>query len=269
MRQHLIRLLLATFLLAALFSCNNEADKNKQKEVNAVNNAIQTNTVLTSNTATNIAQTDTTAILDTIAKVDSSIIHVDTITILGRHYKAIYYRNDNSYPSEEYFFVLNTANDTVFSDRELSPYFEFNDFDQDGHKDILFDYMSNTPSVQDLVLFDKQTQKFKKVADFSDYPAPEKIIGTKYYYSYHRSGCADMNWVSDLFYIENFKTVRVGNIAGIGCNDRDVDDGIYIHKVREEQEHLYKTLPIEIINDYEDYKWGFIKAYWEENYALF
>gem|GEM_PF-5245252 len=34
-------------------------------------------------------------------------------------------------------------------------------------------------------------------------PPPQRINGTHYFYSYHKSGCADMDWDSDLFYIHN------------------------------------------------------------------
>jgi hypothetical protein len=234
--------------IALFFSCNySNGKKTLNTEIGISSNTLQAKIDLT---------------VDTVAQIDSSIIHVDTTTILGQNYTAIY-RDD------DYFFVINAKSDTVFRNKELCPFFEFEDFDKDGYKDIRFHYMSNTPSIQDLVLFDKRTKKFKKVIDFNNYPTPEKIIGTKYYYSYHRSGCADMNWDSDLFFIDNFQTFRIGNIAGRECNNRDEKDGIYINKVKKGKEILYKTLPIKTIEKYKDYKWGFIKEYWKENYTIF
>ncbi|MDZ4751686.1 MAG: hypothetical protein SGI87_08745 [Flavobacteriales bacterium] len=99
----------------------------------------------------------------------------------------------------------------------MEPNFEFEDFNGERLKDIRVHCVSNTPSVQNLLLFDPRIDNFVEVADFYRYPAPEAIVVTKYFYSYHKSGCADMNWDSDLFYIENFKTVCSGNISGKWC----------------------------------------------------
>lgn len=236
-----------TLFVAALFSCNNpNGNKAPNQKADTIHNFTQNNIAFA---------------LDTVQQTDSSIVHVDTATILGQHYTAIYRTDD-------YFFVINSTNDTVFSNKELCPNFEFDDFDKDGYKDIRFHYMANSP-IEELVLFDKQAKIFRKVANFNNYPEPEKIIGTKYYYSYHKSGCADMNWESDLFYIENFKTFRIGNISGIECHDRDKKDGIYINKVTREKNVLYETLSVEILGKYKDYKWGFIKEYWTKNYTTF
>ena len=79
-----------------------------------------------------------------------------------------------------------------------------------------------------------------------------------------------MNWDSDLFYIDNFKAIRIGNIAGRQCDNRDGEkDAVYIHKVYGDKEKLFKTLPIDTIGKYKDFKWGFIKEYWTKNYKLF
>lgn len=237
-----------TLFIVSFCACNNLNDSK------IPTNKADTNTYITQ---TNIVSTS-----DTVQQIDSSIINADTATILGQHYTA-FYRSDGS------FFIIDSKEDTVFIDNQLWPEFEFEDFDKDGCKDIRVHHMTNTPNMQDLILFDKDTRKFKKVDDFYDYPTPEKIIGTKYYYSYHRSGCADMNWDSDLFYIENFKTFRIGNIAGRECNNIDEKDGIYINLVKDENVILKKILSIRTIDKYKDYKWGFIKDYWTKNYMSF
>lgn len=124
--------------------------------------------------------------------------------------------------------------------------------------------------VLDLFPYVPITGKFREANNFRDFPAPEQIKGTKFYYSYHKSGCTDLNWDSDLFYIENFKANRIGNIAGRQCDDRDgVKDAVYIHKFRSGKETLFKTLPIDTIWKYKDFKWGFINEYWTKNYNLF
>jgi len=129
--------------------------------------------------------------------------------------------------------------------------------------------MANVPGIADLIVYDIKNQKFVQVENFSKFPDSRPITETKYFYSYHRSGCADMDWDSDLFYIENFKTIKIGNISGRECENTIVKDGIYIYSITGENKKLIKTMPIGTINKYKDYKWGFIKDYWSKNYKLF
>jgi hypothetical protein len=95
------------------------------------------------------------------------------------------------------------------------------------------------------------------------------IEGTKCYYSYHRSGCADKNWDSDLFFIENFKTFKLGTISGRECENRDEKDGIYIYKSKENKETLTETRDINEIHKFQNDKWDYIKEYWTNNYKKF
>ena len=171
---------------------------------------------------------------------------------------------------EDAFYLINSKGDTVIKQEDYYMMWEFKDFNKDGHKDVILHHSSNTGYVLDLFIFLPTTNKFKKVKDFDNFPAPEQIKGTKFYYSYHKSGCGDMNWDSDLFYIDNFKAIRIGNIAGRQCDNRDGEkDAVYIHKVYGDKEKLFKTLPIDTIGKYKDFKWGFIKEYWTKNYKLF
>jgi hypothetical protein len=116
------------------------------------------------------------------------------------------------------------------------------------------------------VLFDEPSNTFRLVEDFQSYPAPKKIKGSRYYYSYHRSGCADSNWDSDLFYIENFKIIRIANIRGIGC-EGEGKNGIFIFKLKRGKKELVK----EIVRKpgYYDDKWAFIDEYWKGQYQYF
>lgn len=96
-----------------------------------------------------------------------------------------------------------------------------------------------------------------------DFPWAEKIGNTQYYYSYHRSGCADMNWDS---YINNYKKVKIGNISGQECDGTGTKNGPYINKIMGEKRKELAKLPIHTIKQYKEYKWGFIKLYWYKNY---
>jgi hypothetical protein len=190
---------------------------------------------------------------------DTTILHTDTTTILGEKYKAVF-------RTVRFLYVIKSNRDTVLKEPDLFYQFEFIDFNQDGNKDLLISYVSNIP-VKDLLLFDSVGKKFKKVKNFTKYPEPEPITGTRYYYSYHRMGCADMNWDSDLFYIDNFDTHCVGNISGRQCEGEK--PGIFINQVTGDSRKLIETLSIETIDKYSNGKQGLIKEYWTKNYDKF
>jgi hypothetical protein len=149
---------------------------------------------------------------------------------------------------------------------------EFPDFDKDGNKDLMLIYMGNNFTYY-LYLFDKKSNTFKRIEGFERFPESIQIkTNSKYYYSYHRAGCADMNWVSDLFYIENFKTIHIAHIYGNGCETKEDPLKIEIYKVynnKEENKKLFKTLPyLKNIPSFGD-KWDFIEKYWNANYNKF
>jgi len=152
--------------------------------------------------------------------------------------------------------------------------FEFIDFNKDGSSDIMFTYIGNNSSYE-LYLFDNIANEFKILEGFDRFSDVIQLKNnSKYYYSYKRAGCADMNWISDLFYIDNFKTNQVGHIYGQGC-DFDIKENpqeISIYKVlenNEENKKLTKKLPyLKNIPKYED-KWNFIEEYWNNNYEKF
>lgn len=196
------------------------------------------------------------------SKVDSTILNVSVATIGNMKYTALF-------KTDDYLYIIDSTGNIIFKREDSYPDFEFKDFDNDGNKDLVISHMTNIPGIEDLLLFDKKQQTFVPVKNFSKYPDPKSIKGTKYFYSYHRSGCADMNWDSDLFYIENFKTKKIGNISGRECNNIDEKDGIYIYIIRDKKKNLIKTLPIDTIKKYQDFKWGFILDFWTKNYDEF
>lgn len=194
-------------------------------------------------------------------QVDTSIYSFQNVTIQGKKY--------TGFLTHSGFQLLNSKNQTYL--RHQGDYFgwKFEDFNKDGYKDIYLDKGGNTPEMFDLLLYVPLTKFFRQVKSFENFPAPVKIGTTKYYYSYHKSGCADANWDSDLFYIGNFKAIRIGNISGRQCQNSGIKDGLYINKLRNEKKILLKTLNIDTINKYKDNKWGFIEEYWTKNYELF
>ena len=194
-------------------------------------------------------------------EIDTSIYSYQTVTIQSKKY--------NGFLTPNGFQLLGSKNETYL--KHAGDYFtwEFKDFNRDGYKDIYLDKGSNIPERFDLLLYVAATKSFRQIKDFEKFPAPEKIDGAKYYYSYHKSGCADMNWDSDLFYIKDYKAIRLANISGRECENSGIKDGLYINKLRGEKKILLKTLAIDTVHTYKEDKWRFIKAYWTKNYKLF
>ena len=195
------------------------------------------------------------------AITDSTILNADSSMIDGRKYKAIY-------KTDEFFYIIDSQDKIVFKRKDYYKFYEFSDFDNDGNNDILFSYLGNVPRM-DLILYDKKSKNFKAVENFRDYPEPTKIADTKYYYSYHRSGCADRNWDSDLFFIEDFKTYKLGTISGRECEGSAEKEGLYIFIIKENKETLLETKDINEIHKFQNDKWDFINDYWIKNYKRF
>jgi len=148
---------------------------------------------------------------------------------------------------------------------------EFPDFNKDGFPDIMLTYLGNN-SINYLYLFDPTSSMFKNVEGFDKYPEATQLTNQEFYYSYHRAGCADMNWISDLFKIENFKAIKLGQIYGQGCESEEASQVIEIYKMQnqneEKRELLEKHPYVEIIPEHAD-KWTFIEKYWNNKYSIF
>lgn len=186
--------------------------------------------------------------------------YCDSTEIEGGKFIACLFNESDS------LYIINPNNDTsIISVEDGGP--EFRDFNKDGYEDLYIGYNSNVPGVEDLALYNVKTKSFDLIDDLKLFPASIKIEGTDYYYSYHRSGCADMNWDSDLFYIEDNKTIKIGNIEGIGCDDEKPK--VSISSIKGDSVLLIETLAIDTIYSYKDFKWGFIKEYWSRNYKGF
>lgn len=150
----------------------------------------------------------------------------------------------------------------------------FPDFNNDGYKDIMLVYFGNNP-IYSLYLFNPKSSRFNEIDGYAEFSQATQLNSNpKYYYSYHRAGCADMNWVSDLFKIINFKIIHVGHIDGTGC-DFEVSENpqtIEIYKIIANNvvnSKLIAKLPyLKYIPDFGD-KWSFIEEYWNKHYQNF
>ncbi|CAM1359079.1 conserved hypothetical protein [Tenacibaculum litopenaei] len=164
------------------------------------------------------------------------------------------------------FTIVNEAQKIIYQRDENPADFKIADVNGDGFPDILLEYFTNVPGVNELLVYDLKTASFKEVTDFANFPAATRIENSDFYYSYHKSGCADSNWDSDLFKIIDYKAIRFGNIRGIGCGVGEAN-GIYINKVDNEKLKQIKFIPREA--GYWDGKWDFIAEYWSKNYTKF
>lgn len=149
---------------------------------------------------------------------------------------------------------------------------ELLNFDSDNYPDIVVSYLGNI-SIKFLYLFDSESNSFKKIVGFDNFPESKRLF-SNYYYSYQRAGCADMNWISDLYKIEFFKIIHLGQIYGQGCESDIEEDpqSIEIYKVLDngsENMEIFERLSYsETMYNYVD-KWEFIEKYWNENYRKF
>ncbi len=164
------------------------------------------------------------------------------------------------------FEVKNLNNNITYTHDENPSEFEFRDYNKDGNSDLILEYLTNTPGTEELLLFNSDNNTFVKVEDFIKFPLSLKIRDTDYYFSYHKSGCADNNWDSDLFKIVDYKAIRIGNIRGIGCGNEQ-ENGIYINNVNGDKVEQVKFIKRD--EGYWDGKWDFMLDYWSRNYKNF
>lgn len=165
--------------------------------------------------------------------------------------------------------IITKGVDTLLTSQEFISSFEFRDFNNDGFKDIVVGIFTNLPNVTMVYLYDTLKRNFSAIENITNFPTPIAIVGTKLYYSYMRMGCADYNWDSDLFYLDNNKAIKIGKIEGRECSRKDKEWGIEIFKIIGDNRQLIESKPIKTIRKYKDDKWGFIEAYWSKNYKTF
>ncbi|MFA7325899.1 MAG: hypothetical protein WC121_04485 [Candidatus Kapaibacterium sp.] len=164
--------------------------------------------------------------------------------------------------------IRNGKDTTTFFD--MAGGIEVLKFNSDDYLDITFSFLGNN-IITELYLFDENVLNYTKVENFEWFPEAKQIKSNpNFYYSYHKAGCADWNWVSDLFYIKDFKTYRIGNIYGLGCISGEELRSIIVSRILSDDNLvLIDTFPIDTIDVYDKYKWGFIEDYWNNNLEKF
>jgi hypothetical protein len=188
-------------------------------------------------------------------------------TLILNHQKFVRTLKDKKLQS-----LTTLSGDTVLRNGVYYSNIEFVDINADGYKDIRAFVLSNTPNQCENYLYDKANKTFRQI-EACDLDI-QIIKGTKFYYSYNRAGCADMNWESYLSKIENFKLISLGYIYGQGCDFqvKENPQEIIIYKItnpdKNEKVLFKKLLYRQYIPKFED-KWDFIENYWKKNWKTF
>lgn len=194
---------------------------------------------------------------------DTVVIAYDSATIYNDKYYAIY-RSD-----EQMMYIVSNTRQVILKQPGLGSDFLFTDFNDDGMKDIVINYKSDVPDAKTLLLFDYKQENFRLVEDFDLYPEPVPIPGTPFYYSYSRTGCADFDWRSELFYIKDYKAYKSGYIVVNQCPNSQDANGIYITRLVHGEAQLLEKLPVTEFNKYPEGKWDFLSQYWTKNNKKF
>ncbi|WGH76401.1 hypothetical protein P8625_04365 [Tenacibaculum tangerinum] len=163
------------------------------------------------------------------------------------------------------FKIKDTSGEIQFSQTENVTDFEIKDFDKDGYKDVIIIHPSNRV-LETLLLYNSSLQKFILIDNFTNYPNSQKIESSGFYYSYQGTGCAQNDWLSHLYLINNYKIIDKGLIKGFGCLKNE-KNGIYIYKFAEKD-----TLLIEYVKNEDGFgqeKFDFIDNYWINNLDKF
>lgn len=199
----------------------------------------------------------------TLASQAQEIVWDSTFIVDKIEFKVLACRTDTG----SFAQLIKSKKDTLTIDG-VSGNIEILKFDNDDFPDITFSHLGNNYTA-DLFLYDSKSKTYKRVEGFMEVSDSKKLTSNpNYFYSYHRAGCADMNWVSNLFYIDNFKVYLIGEIYGNGCEDSERE--IEISKiVTLDKIFPIETLPIDTIESYDHHKWGFIKDYWNKNFEKF
>jgi hypothetical protein len=209
-------------------------------------------------TALTVAQNHS---LDTTFKINKQVLHVSADDIDSK-----FVLIKSSYASQ--IALCDTIDAVGLAN------IEFPDFNNDSYPDILITYFGNNPTYF-LYLFDYTTKHYKSIHDYMNYPdAVQLKSNRKYYYSYYRAGCADMNWGSDLFKIVDYKIIQVGHIDAQGCDfeKEKYPQIIRVFKVINNDKKMKNLITelsyVKTLKKF-DNKWEFIEKYWNQNLKNF
>ncbi|KAB2807338.1 hypothetical protein [Phaeocystidibacter luteus] len=169
--------------------------------------------------------------------------------------------------SGSYAYLASSEGDTLIISGAAGGIDIFN-FDEDGYVDITFSYLGNY-RVADLYLYDKGSKSYRRVVGFEEVSDAQRFSEKRgYYYDYQTRGCADFNWKSTLFYIEDFRVISVAEIEFTGCPQSEKERKLEVYSAPKSDERILlesENLPEDMFNN----KWDFIRDYWKENWRSF
>jgi hypothetical protein len=155
--------------------------------------------------------------------------------------------------------------DTISGAETFKP--AFTDFNTDGYTDIIL-----PPYIY---LYDTQKNNFAFVDGLKEYQNPVQLKSdSSLYFSYEDAGCKGMNWISNLFKIEQYKTIKIGHLYAKGCTDNVLENPqmIGVYKVgidHDQSEELVEKLPYLKYISGDTSKQDFLAKYWNRNYRKF
>lgn len=163
------------------------------------------------------------------------------------------------------FKIINELGEVEYSQKENITDFEVKDFNSDGFLDVITYHPSNG-YLCSLLIYNPDKEKFEFIENFYKYSYSQNLDSSKFYYSYSGAGCAQNDWLSYLYSIENYKISVVGLIEGFGCLPNDTN-GVYIYKISKND-----TVLIQYIKDESGLgqkKFEFLDSYWKNNHERF
>ncbi len=163
------------------------------------------------------------------------------------------------------FKVIKELGEVEYSQKDNITDFELKDFNLDGFLDVITYHPSNT-YLCNLLIYNPNRDKFEFIENFYKYSYSQNLNSSKFYYSYSGAGCAQNNWLSYLYSIENYKISVLGLIEGFGCLPNDTN-GVYIYKISQTDTILIQYIKDE--NALGQKKIDFLDNYWKNNHERF
>jgi hypothetical protein len=173
---------------------------------------------------------------------------------------------------DKFYGLLSEKGDTIIRSDDSYIDAKFVDIDCDGSKDIQISFYSVSLNERNNYFFDTKKKTFREIENSNLYL--QKIRGTNLYYSYDTESCSDLNWVSYLSEIKDYKQIDIGYMYGQGCDEdlKNYPQKIEIYQVVNSDSFelkLKKTINYQKHIPKNEDKWEFIETYWNRNYHAF
>jgi hypothetical protein len=205
-----------------------------------------------------------------LTSINAQNFQIDTTFNLPKGKLEIKSRTLNS----EFIIISSKFNNNIIEidtiEQNGLAFIKYPDFNTDKYPDILIDYIGNKSSYS-LYLFDSIQLKYKEIQNYSDFPDAIQIK-PNIYYSYQAVGCADLNWVSNLFKIQDFEIIHLAHMDAESCENESKTNQktIKVFKVKSSNNNqLIQDLKYNEQIKISDNKWEYLKRYWWKNYSRF